>query len=160
MKEILLTQGKVAYVDDKFYEPLRQRGAWHTMLRNRTWYAARVEYAANGQRKVISMHTAVWQLAGRQAVQELDHRNHNGCDNRLTNLRPATRKQQSQNRRKRRGSASHFKGVTWFRGKWRARIGQCYLGQRMSEEAAARLYDEEARRLYGDFACLNFPEST
>jgi hypothetical protein len=160
MKEIPLTQAKVAYVDDEFYDSLLQRGAWHAVLRNRTWYAVQAKTAHDGTRKIVGMHTVVWQLAGRKVTQELDHRNHSGCDNRLANLRPATHIQQSQNRRKRQGSASRFKGVTRCRGQWRARIGQRYLGLQADEEAAARLCDQAARELYGEFACLNFPESS
>lgn len=161
MKEIPLTQGKVAYVDDEFYQPLRQRGVWHAERQGRTWYAARTETTPNGRKKTVYMHIAVWELGKCEPTREIDHRNHNGCDNQLANLRPANRRQQVQNCRKRQRTTSRFKGVSWHRGtsKWQTFIGRRYLGLRGDEHAAARLYDQAARELYGEFACLNFRES-
>ena len=161
MKEIPLTQGKVAYVDDEFYESLRRRGGWHAERQGRTWHAARTETTPDSRKKTVYMHSVVWELAKREATREIDHRNHNGCDNQLRNLRPANRPQQLQNCRKRQRATSRFKGVSWHKGtgKWQAFIGRRYLGLQTDEEAAARLYDQAARELYGEFACLNFQES-
>lgn len=58
-----------------------------------------------------------------------------------------------------------FRGVEWRqdRGKYRARIGhrkneiRKWLGTFDTAEEAARAYDEAAREIYGDLACLNFP---
>jgi len=82
------------------------------------------------------------------------------------NCRWATRTQQMQNRGKpkRKNATSRYKGVTFRRraiknpyiafitvdGKPK------YLGSFTSEDAAAAAYDEAARKLYGEFASLNF----
>lgn len=55
-----------------------------------------------------------------------------------------------------------FKGVIMCRqtGKWSATIvvdrKQIWLGRHESPEAAARAYDEAARKYHGEFAWLNF----
>jgi hypothetical protein len=162
VKEIPLTQGKVAYVDDKFYVALQRRGAWHAERQHQIWYASRTEVDSTNKKHTIYMHSLVWKLANRKPTRELDHQNHNGCDNQLSNLRSATRSQQLQNCRKRQHTTSRFKGVSWSQKteKWQVFIRRRYLGLRIDEKVAAQLYDDAAKKLYGAFACLNFPEST
>ena len=61
--------------------------------------------------KTLYMHRLVWQMAGKDAVKELDHIN--GCcwDNRLENLRPATRRLQSLNTQRRARASGLPRGV-------------------------------------------------
>jgi hypothetical protein len=93
-----------------------------------------------------------------------DHRNGNGLDNQMLNLRPATDAENSRNRGPRPGSTSCYKGVNWYKrsGKWQAgvRYGGVtrHLGYFADETEAARAYDSAARVAFGEFAWLNFPE--
>lgn len=91
-----------------------------------------------------------------------DHKNGDTLDNRKHNLRISTRSQNSMNTRKKRNSKHSFKGV------WRSSIGYwfCriyvknkhhYLSAK-SEVEAAKKYDELARKYFGEFAKLNFPQ--
>lgn len=107
-------------------------------------------------------------IAGAGPDKQVDHANGDGLDNRLLNLRLATRSQNQANRGKQRGrgraeSTSPYKGVYWdtTRRRWSAmitvdgkRIG---LGRFDSEEAAGRAYDLMALGAWGMFARLNFP---
>lgn len=56
---------------------------------------------------------------------------------------------------------SPYRGVSWHRGQWRAKIKvqghSQHLGCFDSEEKAARAYDYHAQRYHGDRARLNFP---
>jgi len=64
-----------------------------------------------------------------------------------------------------RSNTSGFKGVYWQKAakKWAVTISSgnstIYIGIFEDVLQAARAYDEAARKLYGEFACLNFPEA-
>jgi hypothetical protein len=86
----------------------------------------------------------------------IDHVNGDKHDNRLANLRLASRKQNNQNRvPTRRG----YKGISKRRGKWAAYISEdnrtVCIGVYNTPEEAARAYDEEAVKRFGQFAKTN-----
>jgi hypothetical protein len=93
----------------------------------------------------------------------VDHRNGNGLDNRRCNLRPATPSQNIANKPKCWG-ASRYKGVRAVprnkKNPWVAAIQARHIGYFPTEEAAARAYDAAARETFGEFATLNFAQST
>lgn len=81
------------------------------------------------------------------------------------NCRWATRSKQSQNKRKKKGCSSQYRGVCWFKraSKWIVHIKQYgkrkHLGYFIDEIEAARAYDTAALELFGDKAKLNFPDT-
>lgn len=147
MKVIPLTQGKSAIVDDEDYE-LVSRYKWYANKSGNVWYARTMDGG-----KTILMH---WLIMG---GKHIDHINGNGLDNRRENLRFATSSQQAMNRPSHRGSTSRYKGVSWdsARGKWLATIGKpsVHLGYFKNEQDAARAYNEDAVKRFGEFARLN-----
>jgi hypothetical protein len=149
-REIALSRGLVALVDDEDYERLAQH----------RWYATTGPYAARKKDgKVIYMHREILGLVGRSSRVYADHKNRNTLDNRRSNLRMCTQTQNMGNVGPRRGR--RFKGVSRRGGSWRAYINLQYrqigLGAYTSEEDAARAYDAAALKYFGEFACLNFP---
>lgn len=151
MKEIALTQGYVALVDDEDFARV-SRLKWHADWSPSGWYAK----AESGGRQV-RMHRYI---IGAPPDVDVDHRNGNTLDNRRKNLRPATPSGNAANQRIKPHS-SKYKGVRKHRdGKWEARIRHqqrlTYLGLHPSEEQAARAYDRAARELFGEFARTNF----
>lgn len=155
MREIPLANGKgIALVDDADFELVSQY-RWHAHPNGRNVYAARA-WREGGAQRIQFMHTLI---AG---YVETDHVDHNGCHNYRANLRPATKRQNAANQRKRAGS-SRYKGVSWNRAHsaWMAYITvdyrQRHLGYFADEADAARRYDDEARAAWDDRACLNFP---
>jgi hypothetical protein len=161
MKEIQLTQGKVALVDDCDFEELNQHKwtANRHILKNRLiWYAVRHIRRQDGIRRTLGMHQQI--LSG---VCEIDHRDGDGLNNRRSNLRPATHSHNQWNRHKSPGHSSRFKGVV-RRNKtraWHARITfnreVLHLGYFSEEEDAAKAYDLAARKNFGEFALTNLP---
>ncbi len=155
MKEIPLTQGKVALVDDGDYEHLSQ-WKWHAKIDRHTWYAKRGEYH-DGKQTTVYMHHVIFGDKG------VDHIDRNGLNNVRSNLRLATPKENSRNRKAQDNSICPFKGVSWKKssGEWVARItviGKTrHLGYFDSMVRAACAYDDAARLHFGEFARLNFP---
>jgi hypothetical protein len=156
MREILLTQGQVAYVDDEDYEGL-SRWQWYAMETNGIWYAMRTEKLP--VKRTICMHTSVMKTPD---GLEVDHEDGNGLNNQRYNLRVATHTQNLWNTGVRRSNTSGYKGVSWHQhtGKWRSeiRIGggqRLYLGVFEDITDAARAYNEAALLHHGEFARLN-----
>jgi len=154
---------KVAIVDDEDAGRVLQ---WEWYLHSDYWteYAHRWEYDANGKRIRITLHHYILPNSEGRMI---DHMNHNGLDNRKANLRIATPSQSNANRKKWGGTSSKYKGVSLRTGKktkpWAAYIRTNYnlkhLGFYATEEEAAKAYDSAAAMVFGEFACLNFPEA-
>jgi|WetSurMetagenome_2_1015567.scaffolds.fasta_scaffold55921_5 hypothetical protein len=91
----------------------------------------------------------------------IDHINHNGLDNRKCNLRICTQSENSKNQKLKKNNTSGFKGVYWdnLRQKWHCQIminRKCiYLGLFVNKIDAALTYNNKAKELFGEFACLN-----
>ena len=151
MKEIVLTKNKIALIDDEDYDKLSKHSWCASQNRAGNWYAtSRID------KKIVMMHRFVL-----NTNNEVDHKNRNGLDNQKSNLRRATRKQNSCNRIGRKGR--RFKGVSFLKrlNKWRAYINDNHrkkaLGCYSTIEEAAAAYDNVAKQLWGDWALLNFP---
>jgi HNH endonuclease len=154
-KEIKLTQGKVALVDDADFEWLNQ---WKWYVHG-FWYAARME-ARKGKRMVVLMHR---KITNAPFGMDVDHINGNGLDNRRENLRVCTHAENQRNTtRKRTTNKSGFKGVCWrmVSQKWSADITlnskQIHIGLFSDIQEAVRAYDAKAIELFGEFAKTNF----
>lgn len=108
--------------------------------------------------KKTSLHRL---LMGEPKGKVVDHIDGNALNNKRSNLRICTHKQNMRNKKKtNKGSSSQYKGVTFHKKsqKWRANITikkVKYLGQFDSEVQAAKKYNEAAIKYYGEFARLN-----
>ena len=109
-------------------------------------------------------HRIIWIITtGQDAVDEIDHKNGNKCDNRITNLRAADRFLNCQNRSSVLGSTSNYIGVSWsaHMGKWRSQIIRknkpTHLGYFDCEIDAAKAYDSHSRKVTKVVNRLNFP---
>jgi hypothetical protein len=93
MKEIPLTQGQSALVDDDDYEYLNQF-KWMAWRHGNTFYAIRHAPTKDGKRDTIRMHVVVIETPN---GMDTDHINGNGLDNRKENLRIVTHRENNQN---------------------------------------------------------------
>ncbi len=84
------------------------------------------------------------------------------ADNRLANLRLASPKENSWNRKAHKNTSSRFKGVSFYKdySKWQAKLGDKFLGYFEKESDAAQAYDKAAKEVYGTFAKTNIQEGT
>lgn len=163
MVKVPLTRGYVAIVDDCDAERVLPHSWRVDMAHNSLRYArASLGRRSDGDRRDVQLHRFILDAPADVLV---DHRNHDGLDNRRSNLRLATASENSSNRRSLPGATSAFLGVTWHRQaqRWQAAIKKDrrskYLGLYESEIAAARAYDAAAQHIHGEFAQLNFPEA-
>lgn len=158
-KEIELSQGKVALVDDEDFDILNRYKWYAYQEKSGHWYVKRTP-SINGKRvPEQKMHRVILGLQPGDKIQT-DHINHNGLDNRRENLRKCTHAENQYNQRIRQHS-SRYKGVSWDerRGKWIAQIringGNEYLGCFNDEDNAAKAYNLVAIGYFGGFANLN-----
>lgn len=154
MKEISLTRGKVALVDDEDFERVNQY----------KWCADRAGYAVRGaphpteprKRITVRLHRFIlgFEYGDKRFV---DHANLNKLDNRRANLRECTTSQNTSNQA-RRDNQSGYRGVSFHKPTrtWRARVK--HLG-RVTEKRgfqtpfeAHLAYREMAMRFQGEFA--------
>lgn len=96
-------------------------------------------------------------LMGATEGQIVDHINRNTLDCRRSNLRFVERWQNNANSRKRK-SDTGLRGVSRYKGRFRAYFRGAYLGSFVSPVDAAIAYDKVARAALGEWANLNFPE--
>lgn len=108
-------------------------------------------------------HVAWLLITGEWPTVLIDHRNHDTLDNTWINLRLAAHPQNGMNKKAKRTSASGYKGVhfhhheRWkYTKPWIAQINHKHIGRFATAEEAARAYDAEAVKLFGEFAYLNF----
>lgn len=150
-KEIQLTRGKVALVDDEDFEELNKY----------KWYVSTKGYAVRNSREgnkriIVYMHIVVFGDFG------ADHKDRNKLNNQKDNLRPATRSQNMSNR-------IFMNNATGYRGVYNRDNGQprCFYAMcRKDKKAhfskyfhtapeAAAAYNELSLKLHGEFAVLN-----
>lgn len=160
MRQIKLTRGQFALVDDEDYEYLSQFKWQVTINKNKpnSYYATR-SFPINGVWKSIGMHREIMNASANTLV---DHIDGNSLNNQKQNLRICTQAENLRNRGKNKSNTSGYKGVYFNGKKWIAKIKSNYvsysLGTFPTPEMAARAYDEKAKELHGSFANLNFPE--
>jgi hypothetical protein len=104
-------------------------------------------------------HQFAWAWMTGEWVKEIDHKDGDGLNNRWDNLREATRKLNSGNKRKYKGPLP--KGVVKIKNRggsisYNARITindkQIHLGSHRTPELAHHAYLEGAKKYFGEFA--------
>jgi hypothetical protein len=122
-------------------------GFVHPGKRNRVGYwKIRIDGKRYKRAQLAWLHVnGVW------AVPTIDHINANTLDDRIANLRVATKAQNSQNRRKPSHNKSGYKGVHRHRGRWRAVCRREYLGHFDTPLEASAVYQAVALQRYGKF---------
>ena len=156
-KEIKLTRGFSTIVDDDDFEWL-SKSNWHC---NANGYAVRKASKKFGRQKDIFMHREIIKTPD---GMETDHINGNKLDNRKDNLRICTHAENGRNAKMRKDNTSGYKGVYFHKRDkhWVAQIDarkkQIFLGYFNTAQEAASAYDEAAKKMFGEFAKLNFDD--
>lgn len=150
---IPLTQGMFAIISDcdreliSRYKWYYHRGPKESAKRNIT--------LPNGKQGGIYMHREILGIKiGDNVI--VDHRDGNSLNNTRENLRITDSKHNNYNT-KMRVHSSIFKGVYFNKktNRWESRICGRYIGSYRNEADAAKSYNSEAVKFFGDFARLN-----
>lgn len=148
--EIQLNNGNHVLIDEA-----DQDLAVHRWSVNGAGYAGRTV-----QKKVVFMHRIILaRFLGRELTsgEICDHINGDILDNRRSNLRLATIRQNAQNQSVRTDNTSGYKGVSQqHNGRWRATIcingKNKHLGYFATAEEASKAYGNAAQQHFGEFA--------
>lgn len=157
MREIELTQGQVAFVDDVDYEYLSQ-WKWCAARDDKNFRAVRHSPMVNGKRKTIQMYRVITERMGIDSKM-IDHIDHNPLNNCRSNLRAATNSQNQHNRGAPSSNTTGVKGVSFYQkiSKYHAQIeveGKQYrLGFFDTVAEAKAVVVAKREELVGEFAC-------
>lgn len=159
MKQIPLTQGKFALVDNEDFEWLNQFKWCYDH-----GYAKRgIKIKNTKNTKTIFMHRLILNPPPDKFT---DHIDRNKLNNQRNNLRICTQTENNQNNPKQKTNTSGYKGITWEkqRKKWIAQIRhknkRLKIGRFNTKEEAALAYNKAAAKLHGKFANINIIKPT
>ena len=148
MKEISLTKGFVALVDDTDYDWLNKYKWFYTNGYAKGWVEGSKTY----------MHRLILGCIGKELSH---HKDDNKLNNQRSNLARVTHGQNERHKsRKDYGNDNTYKGVYPKFNKWVARIWHnnesVHLGYFSTAEEAARAYDQKAIEFFGNDIRRNF----
>lgn len=140
MKEIQLTQGKLAIVDDEDFDRVRHL-RWYAIKNRNIWYAVHEE-RIGGKRILLRLHSFIRGMPMTGSV--IDHSNGDGLDNRRSNLRILPYRLNSINSTRHRNGKVPGVGFDKRRKFWYSRIfvnsKRLFLGSFETEKDAAIAY--------------------
>jgi len=125
-------------------------------------------YVVRFKRRAYKAHRVVWFLSNNLicTADLIDHIDGNKQNNNPSNLRLASEKTNTWNRKPQKNSFSKYKGVVFaaksFKKPWRADIKidgkNITIGTYKTEAEAAHAYNLVAQKYYGEYAYLNTVE--
>ena len=178
-KKLFATNDKKKYaiVDDDVFETIHEMNLKFCIQRNGYFRSTtKIKLPGMAEKKKLLLHHFVFTLkTGELPNKTVDHQDRNPSNNRYSNLRLATRKEQQHNRGKLKNNTSGYIGVCHCHDKrrkknrdyWKVSIknpdgkneAKYFSYTEAGKIAGARYYDQKAIEYFGNFAGeLNFPD--
>lgn len=158
-KWLVLKGGEKVMVDAEDYELLKEK-VW-VLRKSRKRESQVISMVWNGKKSIIETTYLAREIM-KEHQKVVVRKNPVELDFRKSNLIAATRKEKERMREKTKmATTSKYKGVSWRKqsGRWSANIcvdnKRMYLGLYLSEEDAAKAYNEAAKKHFGEFAFEN-----
>jgi hypothetical protein len=152
-KEIILTQGKVAIIDDDDFEYLNQF-KWYANNN----YAVRCFTVSKNKVNRILMHREIMKPNKGMVIDHLDG---NTLNNQKNNLRICTHAENMRNSKISINNKSGYKGVSYqensnnYRAQIKFNNKKINIGDFIDPIDAAKAYNAAALKYHGEFANLN-----
>ena len=157
--KIYMKHNRVGFFDIEFLDVVKQYH-WCSCKDGNTYYMK--AYAKiDGKRTNIKLHRLIM---GSPEGKVINHKDHNGLNNRKYNLEICTHVENSRYANLSKVNTSGYKGVYWHKrgAVWCAKIKYCdkaiHLGSFKNKIDAAKAYNEAALKYHGQFALLNVIE--
>lgn len=149
---IPLSRNQIALIDKEDLKKIKDYG-WYARFDRigKTFYAITRTHGTN-----IIMHRLILDADDSTVI---DHADHNGLNNRKSNIRICTQSQNCMNKKTQSNNSSGYKGVSFHKrkNKYQATIminrKQIYLGSFNTAIEASEVYQAAAKRLFGKFYC-------
>lgn len=147
---------KKVLIDDEDFEKI-SKYHWNISYVRGNWYVV-----SHVKGKQIKLHRLI--MCESDPTVKIDHRNHNGLDNRKDNLRRATTMQNTRNVGPTKNNKTGYKGVYLYRSdnpdnrfcvRIRANGAKIFGGYFKTAIEGAEKYNELATKYHGEFAFLN-----
>jgi len=163
MREIKLLRGQITQISDCDYDRIIKALAPNTNLYLHPEGYVQGSFIINEISLKIRLHRFILNA---KDGEDVDHIDHNTLNNQRENLRICSASENAQNKNgwKFRSSGIKYKGVYFNRGKFQVRIGLnkkilCF-GSYNTQEEAALIYNNTAKKYFGNFARLNIINAT
>lgn len=136
---------------------------WHTRYANKEAFTAVTHGYKVGRIFDVShrAHRVIWAICyGEWPANCIDHINGERADNRITNLRAATKAENSMNQAGPKSKSGGIKGAYWdsWRNRWKSEIrfygNRKFLGYFDTPEEANAAYCEASEKLQGEYSRL------
>jgi hypothetical protein len=109
------------YIDGKIYWKKKTSPYSNDVIGKESGYIDKGYKLVKINNYPYSVHNIIFLIHRGYLPEIVDHIDENTLNNRIDNLRPASKSQNNWNAKKRKDNSSGIKGVSLFKGKWTAR---------------------------------------
>lgn len=134
------------FIDKEDLDKINIKGIWHITNKNNRIDGVRTKIQKNGIRKQIWMHNLILDKIDSNNI--IDHIDHNPLNNRKSNLREITKRENSQNISPTLSSKTGHRNITIQNNRYRVRINNKSFGSYETLEEAIDVAKEKRKEIF------------